>query len=198
MQMEMILMRRQAILLFTAMAAASLLLIARSSPADARTVDAASCPLNSDGIAMFQYQKYAESFTPARTGKITRGAIETYNTMEKPATYIVEIWNADLFGFPTGSAALSSTAVNHPHRGYDTEFPIFSSPAKVIAGNNYALVVTVEEPTLNGVVIDPGNPCSGTFSLDQTGSGTFAEDASNRDMVFLLTEALRRHHHHRR
>ena len=193
-------MRRQAILLLTAMAAASLLLIARSSPAEARTVDAASCPLNSGASQIvLQNKMYAESFTPTHSGKITRGFIETFNTMEKPAPYVVEIWNADASGVPTGSAALSSTVVNHPHYGYDFGYPIFSAPAKVIAGQNYALVVTVVEPSINGVVTDRDDPCSGTFSLDQTGSGTFAADASNRDMVFLLTETLRRHHrHHRR
>ena len=188
--------RSRAVPFLAMMAAASLLLMAHSSPADARTIEAASCPLNSDGTAMFGNKKYAESFTSTRSGNITSGSIETYNTMEKPATYVVEIWNADLSGIPTGSAALSSTTVYHPHRGYDAEYPTFSSPAKVTAGNNYALVVTVEEPSLNGVVIDPSNPCPGTFSLDQSGSGTFAADASNRDMVFLLNVTFRRHHHH--
>jgi hypothetical protein len=188
--------KSRAVLILIVMAAVSLLLVAQPTPANARTITADSCQLNYEAIAVLGNKKYAESFTPVRSGKITSGTILTYNTMEKPANYVVEIWKADLFGIPTGSAALSSTTVNHPHQGYDFLFPTFSSPAKVTAGNRYALVVTVEEPTLNGVTIHPDNLCPGTFSLNQSGSGTFAADASGRDMVFLLKVTFRRHHRH--
>jgi hypothetical protein len=140
------------------------------------------------GVGYILYHKrYAESFTAGHTGGLTRGFVESYNVQNKPATYIVEIWNADLFGIPTGPAPLASTIVYNPHEHYEFEYPIFSSPARVIAGNNYAMVVTVLEPSINGVVVSPGNICAGTFSWSDTATGAFtAEDPQNHDLNFAV------------
>ena len=146
----------------------------------------AHCELGPGATAVLGNKKYAESFTAGHTGGLTRGFVETYNTMTKGAAYTVEIWNADLFGIPTGTAPLASTAVYNPASGYHFEYPVFSSPARVTAGSNYAVVVTVEETAYNGVAISPGNICAGTFSLSQNGTGAFTADASSRDMTFAV------------
>ncbi len=106
--------------------------------------------------------------------------------MNKASTYSVEIWNADLFGIPTGTAPLASTVVNNPGYGYYFEYPVFSSPARLQAGNNYTMVVTVVDPPNNGVVVSPGNICAGTFSFNQTGTGAFTADTSSRDLNFAV------------
>ncbi|HET7272971.1 MAG TPA: Ig-like domain-containing protein [Rubrobacter sp.] len=131
-------------------------------------------------------KKYAESFTAGHTGGLTRGFVETYNVMNKGSVYTVEIWNADLFGIPTGTAPLATTVVYNPASGYAFAYPVFSSPARVRAGSNYAMVVTVEETAYNGVTVSPGNICAGTFSLNQNGTGAFTADASSRDLTFAV------------
>jgi hypothetical protein len=146
----------------------------------------AHCDLGPGASAVLGNKKYAESFTAGHTGGLTRGFVETYNTMNKGSAYTVEIWNADLFGIPTGTAPLASTAVFNPAAGYAFEYPVFSSPARVTAGSNYAVVVTVEEAPYNGVAVSPGNICAGTFSLNQNGTGAFTADSSSRDLTFAV------------
>jgi Bacterial Ig-like domain len=146
----------------------------------------AHCDLGTGASAVLGNKKYAESFIAGHTGGLTRGFVETYNVMNKGSAYTVEIWNADLFGIPTGTGPLASTAVFNPAAGYAFEYPVFSSPARVTAGNNYAVVVTVEESAYNGVTVSPGNICAGTFSLNQSGSGAFTADSSSRDMTFAV------------
>ncbi len=144
------------------------------------------CPQGTGAGYILNYKKYAESFTAGHTGGLTRGFVETFDVMNKPSTYTVEIWDADLFGIPTGIGPLASTVVNNPGSGYAFEYPVFSSPARVKAGNNYAMVVTVVDPPNNGVVVSPGNICAGTFSLNQTGTGAFTADPSSRDLNFAV------------
>jgi hypothetical protein len=146
----------------------------------------AHCDLGSGATAVLGNKEYSESFAAGHTGGLTRGFVETYNVMNKGSVYTVEIWNADLFGIPTGTAPLATTVVYNPASGYAFEYPAFSSPARVRAGNNYAMVVTVEETAYNGVTVSPGNICAGTFSLNQNGTGAFTADPSSRDMTFAV------------
>jgi hypothetical protein len=185
-------MRRQIKLVLVLVLALSVGLSASTTltrPADAlpsEDIFDAHCDLSSTASAILNYKKYAESFTAGHTGGLTRGFVETYNVMNKGSVYTVEIWNADLFGIPTGTAPLASTVVYNPGSGYAFEYPVFSSPARVRAGNNYAVVVTVEETAYNGVTVSPGNICAGTFSLNQNGTGAFTADSSSRDMTFAV------------
>lgn len=161
-----------------------------TKPVEAATsqdIEDVYCPQGAGAGYILNHKRYAESFTAGHTGGLTRGFVESYNVQNKPATYNVEIWDADLFGIPTGTGPLASTTVYNPHEHYEFEYPIFSSPARVVAGNNYAVVVTVLEPSINGVVVSPGNICAGTFSWSDTQTGAFtAEDPQNHDLNFAV------------
>ena len=185
-------MRSQAKLLLAVLVALSIGLFALGmlpEPVEAlasEDIYDAHCDLGTGAGYLLNNKKYAESFTAGHTGGLTRGFVETFNVMNKGSVYTVEIWNADLFGIPTGTTPLASTVVYNPASGYAFEYPIFSAPARVRAGSNYAMVVTVEETAYNGVTVSPGNICAGTFSLNQNGTGAFTADASSRDLTFAV------------
>ena len=185
-------MRSQAKLLLAVLVALSVGLLALTTLPDpvealpSEDIYDAHCDLGPGAGYLLNNKKYAESFTAGHTGGLTRGFVETYNVMNKGSVYTVEIWNADLFGIPTGTAPLATTVVYNPASGYAFEYPDFSSPARVRSGSNYAMVVTVEETAYNGVTVSPSNICAGTFSLNQNGTGAFTADASSRDLTFAV------------
>ncbi|HEU5431056.1 MAG TPA: hypothetical protein VFU81_05300, partial [Thermomicrobiales bacterium] len=140
---------------------------------------------------------YAESFTAGQAGKLTSGFIEAFNNLDAAETYTVELWDADAFGLPTGTAPLASTTVALPaEHGFHTAAATFATPPKLSKGQNYALVVTVPDAANNGVTVDPNNPCPGTFATSATGAlGAFQPDPNNRDMVMAASIKVKRRHH---
>ncbi|HET7092569.1 MAG TPA: hypothetical protein VFI22_03800 [Thermomicrobiales bacterium] len=147
--------------------------------------------------SFFGYLAYSESFAAGHKGKLTIAFVDTFNLdTTSAATYTVELWEADLFGLPTGSAPLATTTVEHPAGvDFDVEEATFASPAKVTKGKEYALVLSVSD-TANGVTIGPNNPCAGTFGLSADGSlGAFEKDPDNHDMAFSIDIKVKRRHH---
>jgi hypothetical protein len=106
--------RRPAILLLTVMVAASLLL-AHPPQAAARTTLDAPCDQGAGATNLTGQKKYAESFTPKHSGKLTRVFVEPWNAGD----YILQTWAADSSGLPTGSGPLTFTVVTNPHSGYE-------------------------------------------------------------------------------
>ena len=173
--------------------AAAALMLANPPQAAARSI-AQGCPVNSsDETTVVTFKQYAESFTAARTGKLTYAEFYGY----RKGTFTLEIWKADSSGRPTGIGPLASTqAFVEPALGsdYDRGEGTFASPAAVRGGRNYALVVTVPnaDDNGNGVRVRSGNPCPGAFSENKDGTpGQFALD--NYDMEYGILIKFRRH-----
>jgi hypothetical protein len=171
-------------------------LLPHASFVEARVVQDGHCSLTNNGGNLLGNKAYAESFTASHTGKLISGFVETYNAQNAPATYTVEIWTADVFGVPTGTAPLASTTVLHPGLHYEFDYPVFATPAAVKAGHTYALVVTVPDPSINGVTVVSNAAACDTFTLSDSGAiGSFHSDVSNRELVFSVNIKVKRHRH---
>ena len=158
----------------------------------------AQCDVASGGVSELHGSKaYAESFGARHSGALTRVFISTYNLQNSPATYSVELWDADASGHPTGTSPLASTTVDHPGSSIQFGTAVFSTPAAVNAGHTYSLVIRVPDANINAVMVLPDDRCPGTFALSSNGTpGTFESDLNNRDMAFTVFVKVKRHHHH--
>ena len=192
-----VLARTRMMLLAALAALVALAALLPNAPAiEAKVVQDGHCGLTTSGTYLLGSKAYAESFTASHTGKLISGFVETYNVQDDLATYTVELWTADVFGVPTGTAALASATVDHPRSGYEVDYPAFATPAKVKAGHTYALVVRVPDPSINGVTVVPSAACD-TFTLSDSGAiGSFQYDRNNRELRFSVNVKVRRHRHH--
>jgi hypothetical protein len=185
-----VLARTRTILLAALIAAAALL--PHAPFVAAKTVRDGNCGLTASGTTVLGSKAYSQSFTASHTGQLISGFVETYNVQSASATYTVELWDA-ASGLPIGTAPLASTTVVHPRSGYEFDYPVFETPAKVKSGHTYALVMTVPDPSINGVVAVPVDACE-TFALSN--GGPFQYDSDNRDLRFSVSVKVKRHHHH--
>ncbi|MDP6627650.1 MAG: hypothetical protein QGG50_07090, partial [Methanopyri archaeon] len=107
-------------------------------------------PAQAGGLGILTNSKYAQAFTPGRTGNLTKVRL----TVTHKATHCefplnVSIWNADSDGMPTGSV-LAYTSMDdadvpdYSSSGF-TEFDVeFDPPPTVRGGHLYALVLEAE------------------------------------------------------
>ncbi len=164
-----------------------LVFVALCAPvASARIAEDAHC--DSNLASMLNHRRYSESFVAGRTGKLVKGYFESFGAGD----FVVEIWDADESGLPTGSAPLTyAVATSDVSGGYEPLFAPFPKPVSVRKGKTYVFVVEVPDPATTGVTVGSPNPCPGTFAHEDAVSGG-AYTIDSYDMAFATWIRVRR------
>jgi hypothetical protein len=164
-------------------AAVGLLALA-ASPAAAQETAAATCSPRDDTInaGTGGDERFAHVFSPSLSGSLTRAEIDIVKS-GSAGSYVVQVMGVDGTTGAPSNAVLASTAV--PDSMPDGDFllnAVFSSPAPVTAGQNYALVIT--RPGSDMLRTGIRNDCPGNFYYSTAGSTDWQIDAPNESFVF--------------
>jgi len=128
--------------------------------------------------------RLAQTFTALTSGALVKADLLLSEPMGSLGDYVLRIAPADGAGVPT-NIILAETAVldiSVP-TGKSTVSFSFASPASVVAGNSYALVLT--RPGSDKLVWlgHIGNSCSGTTYFSDSQNGPFVP-VGNLDLIF--------------
>jgi hypothetical protein len=138
------------------------------SPAQAALLDA-NCPgPPNDGTTLEADERFAQTFTALHTGTVVRADV-ALNKGASDAPFTLQILDTNASGVPVNGVLGSATVPGASVPAGDTTLSgTFSSPASVVAGHLYALVVT--RPAEWDITDRNGNPCPGEeiSSPDQT------------------------------
>jgi hypothetical protein len=154
------------------------------SPAQAALLDA-NCPgPPDDGTNLDADSRLAQTFTALHTGTVVRAEVAVNKDSSGPP-FTMQVLNTDSSGIPVngvlGSATIPDSSVPD---GNTTLAGTFSTPASVVAGHLYALVIT--RPADWFLTDRHGDPCPGQeiFSPDQTSPFGPAMGPSQYDFVY--------------
>jgi hypothetical protein len=155
-------------------------------PTGPATTADAFCPASGFATGFTAARQFAQSFVALRSGQLTSATVNLTSN-DDGVDFTMEIRNADALGRPTDVLAtttiadVAQTLGNQPPR---TITGTFASPATVIVGHRYALVVTGVPNQQFAFEIAENDPCAdGNFFFDPSASGTF-DALSNVDLVF--------------
>jgi hypothetical protein len=134
--------------------------LAFTSHASAAEVPDASCqPTPDAGVTR---AKVAQTFTALHTGQVTSATMQISKPASTTEDYLIEVRTVDMSGVPTetglGSAAVPASGLPDDVFAYFTAN--FSTPASVVAGQPYALVLS--RPGTNVIAgAKDADPCAG-------------------------------------
>jgi len=144
---------------------ASLLLATSASAADVLDAHCGD-PTNAINTANSSNPRYGQTFTALNTGQLTSATVNVSKSSDQ--TFSMEIRPVDISGVPDASAssALATESVPAPASGGFVPLTAnFSSPASVVAGQLYALVVERTTDSFSMGVEDPAVLCEGDMWL---------------------------------
>jgi hypothetical protein len=152
----------------------------------------ATCTFDIDPAGVgYDVIQLAQTFRAQRTGQLTNASVTLFFNAEGAALDI-EIWSVGQNGAP--EAFLTGTTVtdipftdSQPPRTVTATFP---TPANVVAGTRYALVVGFEDSTGKTVVrISRGNPCADGLACvkSRPNAAWVAQPASDVDFATVVT-----------
>ncbi len=113
----------------------------------AKTRADASCPGPSgDGVGLsiaFADVRLAQTFTAFRSGRLLQTALQIDKSEGSFGDYVLQLGAVDTFGVPTNEVLAATTVANGSVPVGETLVPFtFAQPAAVVAGKQYALVLT--------------------------------------------------------
>jgi hypothetical protein len=130
--------------------------------------------------------RLAQTFVAKRNGQLTSATVTMYSN-EAGADFVLEIRDVDVGGTPTSTILASTSIANVPATIWPQTRTIignFASPATVVAGQVYALVVTETTGQDHAFFINGSNPClDGILFRDALVNNTF-DPRSNQDLVY--------------
>jgi hypothetical protein len=129
--------------------------------------------------------RFAQTFTALASGPLVKAEILASKEPGSDGDFVLRLSPVDASGVPTNEvlAETSVAAANMPD-GVSTVTFTFGNPAPVVAGGEYALVLTRPGGTFVAWSGQLGNPCAGQhfFSADQ--EKPFQPDTSGVDRDF--------------
>jgi hypothetical protein len=137
-------------------------------------------------------QRVAQTFTAQRTGSLERAEIEAIKPGGQGGDWVMQIVAADGAGTPINSVLASATIADASVPNNASRLTTaFAAPASVVAGQQYALLLTRPGAAEFALHDRDDNPCPGQefFSLSQNGSWTPNPSAPNPpiyDAVFAV------------
>jgi hypothetical protein len=129
--------------------------------------------------------RLAQTFVAKRSGQLTSASVVLFSN-EEGADFELEIREVDIGGTPTSTVLASTLIANVPATGAQTRAILgtFGSPATVVAGEIYALVVTETTGLNHSFFINGSNTClDGILFRDELVDDTF-DPYSNKDLVY--------------
>jgi hypothetical protein len=149
------------------------------------TADALCAPAGSPA-GFTGSRRFAQSFVALRSGALTSASVSMSSNAEG-TDFELEIRNVDTSGTPTNVLASTSitdvpkTAFNEPPRSITGTFV---SPANVVAGQRYALTVTVAPQQGFTIRVEQGDPCANSkLFVDSFADGKF-QPQNGVDLIF--------------
>lgn len=116
----------------------------------------ASCNVASSGN-IFVYKsaaadlRYAQTFTEPNGGQLTAAGVVLYNVNDQAGEYLLQLNTVDSSGTPTSNTIASATRPSSQvGRNADVVWFSFATPATVVAGRQYALVLSVNAGGVQG------------------------------------------------
>ena len=144
-----------------------------AGPASAAEVPDANCgdPTAPSGSGSSCIPRVGQTFTALNTGQLTSATVSV-DTGPSNATFSMQIRPLDVSGVPEESAAsaIATESVPAPASpGFTPLIANFSSPASVVAGQQYALVVERTADLFGLGIEDPAVPCVGDMWITNPG-----------------------------
>ena len=169
-------MKRRAILLVVVAMVAVLILSAPMAQAGHKRHAGARCTGPTEGELWGSGDaRVAQTFRAKQSGKLTFAQVSVRKDGDTGHDYILEISPTDIAGKPTDSPmALQVVPESSVPNGQTSLVKAhFSSPARIVAGEEYALIVT--RPG-SGIVVDVRTPdtCAGNAFLSSGQTGEFS------------------------
>jgi hypothetical protein len=132
-------------------------------------------------------RRFAQTFVALRSGQLTSATIELEQNQDS-ADFVVEIRTVDGSGVPTNTVLATTTVDNVPSTAFGgpprTITADFSAPAAVVAGQTYALSLTVGVTQTFTLDVHNNNPCGdGPLYGDAFADGTF-NPVGSADMIY--------------
>jgi hypothetical protein len=144
----------------------------------------ANCPgPPDDGTTLDPNERFGQTFTAVHTGTVVRAEVAIDHDPGGPFT--MQILDTDASGVPVNGVLGSATVPDASIPNGDTTLAgTFSTPASVVAGHLYALVVSRTDEW--SITDRHGNPCAGleAGSPDQTSPFELPEPDSPYDFVY--------------
>src|SRR5215208_6512090 len=154
------------------------------APAPVTTVDA-GCLITPPDVGEWAGPRVAQTFVAKRSGQLTSAMVAVrYN--DEGADFELQIRDVNVGGTPTSTVLASTIIANVPaiNGPAQTIVGTFTSPATVVAGHVYALVVTESPFTGSTFEINGSNPCpNGALFEDEFANDTFSS-MLNLDLVY--------------
>jgi hypothetical protein len=157
-----------------------------AAPAGAEVPDA-SCSASINNAASGPGNlRYAQTFTAVNSGTLTRAEIAIQRQAGSNGDYLVQILTVDGSGFPTNTVLAATTIVDASvPDGPSTLAAVFASPVEVVAGQQYAVMVTRPGSTDLRLRISSGGPCAGQMFASANQTNPFSLFlGGGHDMVF--------------
>lgn len=147
----------------------------------------AQCALqDGSGVPSVPNGRIAQAFTAIQSGDLVRADLELSDSIGLLGDYILHLAPVDAFGFPTNAVLASASLPGEqvPNGVISVATFTFVQPAKVVAGTQYALVLSRPEVGIEAWVGRNDNACTGrTFTSDGLAS-PFVGFAQNIDLIF--------------
>jgi hypothetical protein len=143
-------------------------------------------PINTGGFLITTGdQRIAQTFTALRTGPLVQAAVEILKGPGSTGDYILRLGTVDAAGVPTNEVlAASVVADRFVTDVFSTLTFDFANPATVVAGTEYALVLTRPGSTQLEAIGTFDNPCAGRAFSSPSQTAPFVEDDEGFDMTF--------------
>jgi Ca2+-binding RTX toxin-like protein len=166
------------------------LTLSNAPQAAAQEVPDASCPGPAGaflGSSSPGTDQFAQTFTALNTGTVTRAQVRVVKAAGSTGDYALAVHTVDGSGVPTQTVLASTTVQNEdvPEGDEVTVEGIFASPADVVAGQQYALVLSRPGGSQLGVNARTDNVCPGGAFIAFDG-GDFAALIVGEDLIFAV------------
>ena len=164
--------------------------VASARQRSAVVVDA-QCPGPGNGfITSDGNGRDAQTFSARHSGPLVRARVTVNKPVGTTGDYILKITAVDGSGVPTNNTLAGTVVPDSTVPGGQSEITgTFGSPARVVDGQQYALVVARPNSTSLQVAVNTNNPCSGKAFSSNTQTGSFSEQSGTSgpgtvDLVF--------------
>jgi hypothetical protein len=146
----------------------------------------ATCPINTGGFLITTGdQRIAQTFIALRTGPLVQATVEILKGPGSTGDYILRLSPVDASGIPTNDVIAASVVADRFVTDVFATLTFgFSNPATVVAGTQYALVLTRPGSDQLEAIGTFDNPCAGRAFSSPSQTAPFVEDDEGFDMTF--------------
>jgi hypothetical protein len=154
-------------------------------PSAITRVDASCVAPTGSVILVDGNARIAQTFTALTSGLLVSAHLELEKDAGTAGDYILQLAPVDNFGTPTNDVLARTTVANLTvPTGASTVIFDFASPFAVVAGTQYALVLTRPAAVNNFWHVLTEDPCLGGAFTSPNQTAPFTRNNANADLVF--------------